>query len=187
MNYTVTKTTPSTRQALNDGGPDTEEPLIFRAPTPHDGARIHQLISDCPPLDVNSVYVYLLLAEHFANSCVVVERQQSLVGFISAYRPPTQPNTLFIWQVAVHPQARGQALGKRMLEHLLQRPELNSVSYIETTVSPSNHASRAMFQSLAARLGCALHEDTLFEESHFGSQQHEAEPLLRIGPKLKVG
>lgn len=165
-----------------NGDSEPEDPLIFRAPIADDGARIHQLISECPPLDVNSVYAYLLLAEHFAETCVVAEHQDSLVGFISAYILPNQPNVLFIWQVAVHSDARGQRLGQRMLHHLLDRSSLKSIQYLETTVSPENQASRSMFNNVARQLNTQLDEGVLFQSHHFGEQTHADEPLLRIGP-----
>ncbi|MCQ9616821.1 GNAT family N-acetyltransferase [Paenalcaligenes niemegkensis] len=89
---------------------------------------------------------------------------------------------LFIWQVAVHADARGQGLGQRMLQHLLARTGLEQLRYIETTVSPDNQASRSMFSNMAQRLNTSLNENVLFETHHFGKHAHEEEPLLRIGP-----
>ena len=89
---------------------------------------------------------------------------------------------LFVWQVAVHRQARGNGLGGRMLRHLLQRPGLGHIQYIETTVGPGNMASRRMFAGLARSLRTPLVESRLFDRDLFGPHEHEDEPLLRIGP-----
>lgn len=154
----------------------------MRAPHISDAADIHRLISECPPLDLNSVYTYLLLSEHFGASCVLAGADDTLLGFVSGYEPPERPNTLFVWQVAVHEQARGQSLGRRMVQQLLQRPGLAHIQFIETTVGPDNHASRAMFASLARKLLAPINEQPLFERHMFGAHAHEDEPLLRIGP-----
>ncbi|PWF23148.1 diaminobutyrate acetyltransferase [Corticimicrobacter populi] len=154
---------------------------ILRSPRRADGAAIHRLVADCPPLDLNSTYAYLLLCEHFAATCVVAEDAQGLAGFISAYLPPDRPDTLFIWQVAVHERTRGTGLGGQMLLHLLARPGLR-VQALETTVSPDNRASRRMFEKLAAAQGAALTEQVLFRAADFGGDFHEEECLLRIGP-----
>jgi L-2,4-diaminobutyric acid acetyltransferase len=69
-----------------------------------------------------------------------------------------------------------------MLEELLARDQTASVRYLETTVSPSNQASRRMFASLARDRGVALEEQALFTPTMFGGADHEAERLLRIGP-----
>src|SRR3546814_7464641 len=97
---------------------------------PHktDASGIHRLISECPPLDLNSVYTYLLLSEHFSRTCIVAGRGDTLDGFVSAYLPPERPGTLFVWQVAVHARARGQGLARFMLTELLQRPGLDRKS-----------------------------------------------------------
>ena len=87
----------------------------FRAPRPEDGPAVTRLVADCPPLDVNSPYCNLLQCDHFAETCVVAEAADGLAGWISAYRPPSAPEDIFVWQVAVRADARGQGLGGRML------------------------------------------------------------------------
>ena len=75
----------------------------MRPPSRKDGAALHRLISECPPLDLNSLYAYLLLAEHFSDTCVLAESAGGRIdGFISAYVLPDRPDVLFVWQVAVH-------------------------------------------------------------------------------------
>lgn len=143
---------------------------------------VHRLISECPPLDLNSLYCYLLLSEHFSDTCVVAECDGRIDGYVSAYIPPSKPDVLFVWQVAVHERARGQGLGPRMLNSLLARPGLNRIRYIETTVGPTNAASRGMFSRFAQQFEAEIQETPLFEYHLFGSKGHDAEPLIRIGP-----
>jgi L-2,4-diaminobutyric acid acetyltransferase len=157
--------------------------LQFRQPRSIDGAALHHLVSECPPLDLNSLYAYLLLCEHFTGTCVVAESAGGRIdGFISAYVLPTRPDVMFVWQVAVHARARGQRLGRAMLKALLQRQELEHVRHLETTVSPDNKASRRMFSGLAAELGAHVCEQPLFDRQLFGGADHEDEMLLKIGP-----
>lgn len=143
---------------------------------------MHRLVCDCPPLDVNSLYVYLLLCEHFSRTCIVSEDDHGLNGMVTGYVPPGRPDVLFIWQVAVAARMRGQGLGQRMLHGLCARPGLEAIRYIETTVSPGNQASRRMFASLARSLDAECVERLLFDAPLFGPGGHDAEPLLRIGP-----
>lgn len=162
------------------GEPADPDPWILRAPRQQDAYAIHQLIAACPPLDLNSVYAYLLLSEHFSRTCVVACRGADIDGFISAYRHPDETDTLFIWQVAVHARARGQKLGQRMLSHLLE--QVDTLRFLETTVSRDNLASRRMFVAFAESLAVPLEESEFFDEKAFGAQEHPSEPLLRIGP-----
>ncbi|SHG91279.1 diaminobutyrate acetyltransferase [Pollutimonas bauzanensis] len=154
----------------------------MRAPGKTDAAGIHRLVADCPPLDLNSVYTYLLLSEHFAGTCVLAGSGDALEGFVSGYVLAQRPDVLFVWQVAVHERARGKGLGLRMLRHLLRRPGLAAVQYVETTVSPGNLASRGMFAGLARGLAAGMREEPFFEPGLFGQASHDDEPLLRIGP-----
>jgi L-2,4-diaminobutyric acid acetyltransferase len=161
----------------------TEESSIeLRLPKLEDGKAVHELIQRCPPLDVNSSYNYFLLCSHFRDTCVVAEANERLVGFLSAYIIPGRPETLFAWQVAVDETARGQGLAGRMLSHVLERPFCADVSTLETTISPSNLASRSVFQRYAENHQAPSSEETFLEVSHFGGEAHEEERLIRIGP-----
>lgn len=155
----------------------------MRLPNRKDGAAIHRLISECPPLDLNSLYAYLLLCEHFSDTCVIAESSGGRIdGFISAYVIPARPDVLFVWQVAVHTRARGQRLGRAMLRELLQRKGLEHVRHLETTVGPDNQASRRSFTGLAGELGAHVSEQPFFDRQLFGGADHDDEMLLRIGP-----
>ena len=159
----------------------------LRIPTKADGAAIHRLIQQCPPLDLNSIYTYLLLSEHFSQTCVIAGAEGAPDGFVSAYMPPGRSDTLFIWQVAVHSRARGRGLGGRMLDSLLERPALAHIQFLETTVGPDNAASRGMFAGLARRRGAPTHETALFNSELFGDAGHDDERLIRIGPLTNPG
>ncbi|HEY9317791.1 MULTISPECIES: diaminobutyrate acetyltransferase [Achromobacter] len=155
----------------------------MRLPHRKDGAAIHRLIAECPPLDLNSLYAYLLLCEQFSDTCVIAESAGGRIdGFISAYVIPARPDVLFVWQVAVHARARGHRLGRAMLRELLQRKQLAHVRHLETTVGPDNQASRRSFTGLAGELGAHVSEQPFFDRQLFGGADHEDEMLLRIGP-----
>lgn len=156
--------------------------VSLRVPIRKDGQAIHQLIKQCPPLDLNSVYTYLLLCEHFQQTCVVAELDGQLCGFVSAYIHPSHSDVLFVWQVAVHERARGIGLGQQMLMSLLNRPLLRPVRFLETTVGPDNVPSRRMFHGVANDCQAKVKESALFESELFGSEGHDDECLLRIGP-----
>ncbi|GAB5452189.1 MAG: hypothetical protein Hals2KO_25170 [Halioglobus sp.] len=100
----------------------------------------------------------------------------------TGYLIPGRPDTLFIWQVAVHECARGQALGKRMLQHILARPQCRSVTHIETTVTESNQASWAMFKAFARDNHATLQRSMQFERDWHLNGEQDSEHLARIGP-----
>ncbi len=163
---------------MSNDAPDIQ----LRPPTDQDGAAVHRLISQCPPLDTNSHYCNLLQCTHFANTSVAAIDKDKLVGFCSAYLIPERPDTLFIWQVAVAEEARGQGLGARMLKNILNRSLCSQVIYLETTITGSNRASWALFEGLAEKLDTQISSSVLFDKDQHFSGKHESEILVRIGP-----
>jgi L-2,4-diaminobutyric acid acetyltransferase len=157
--------------------------LILREPQENEGYKVHKLISECPPLDTNSMYCNLLQCAHFAKtSAIAVNQQNDALGFISGYIKPEQVDTLFIWQVAVSEAARGQGLAKSMLKHILSRSALSPVAYIETTITDDNPGSWALFESIAQALNAPLERSVYFaKDTHFNGT-HDTENLVRIGP-----
>lgn len=131
---------------------------------------------------MNSDYCNLLQCTHFAETCVVAEDDSGPVGWISGYRPPSEPGTFFVWQVAVDPRARGTGLGGRMLMALLRRPANKGVTTLTTTITEANEASWALFGALARRLGAPIHRRPHFERATHFAGQHETEHLVSIGP-----
>lgn len=158
-----------------------ERPTL-RRPMSEDGAALHALIAQCPPLDENSMYCNLLQCTHFASTSVVADRDGKLLASVSGYLIPERQNTLFVWQVAVSEAARGQGLGARMLGEILARPECAAVTHVETTVTAANAASWAMFEGFARREGIALERSEMFVSSVHFNNEHASELLIRMGP-----
>jgi L-2,4-diaminobutyric acid acetyltransferase len=155
--------------------------ISLRAPTIADGADLWRLASSCD-LDLNSPYLYLLWCRDFADTSVIAEIDGATVGSIIGYRPPTEPDTLFVWQVAVDGAWRRQRLAIAMLDHLRDRLAPR-VRFVEASVTPSNEASASLFRSLAASSGAELASEELFARSAFPPERpHDPEVLVRVGP-----
>lgn len=111
------------------------------------------------------------------------------------YRPASHRNTIFVWQVAVAPTARRRGLGLRMLRELAMQVQqdyddegADRVQYMEASVTPSNDASRQLFDSFARHYGVRAQDtDIYFSQDEFPEQVgHETEYLLRMGPFGKI-
>ncbi|BBP43719.1 diaminobutyrate acetyltransferase [Thiosulfativibrio zosterae] len=137
-------------------------------------------MKSCPPLDLNSSYLYFLQASHFADTCILAKQNNKIVGFISAYIRPDEANNLFIWQVAVAEEMRGQGLAKQLLNHLIMRPHLANIDTITTTISPSNLSSQAVFRKMAQHFNCDITVTSFLDSSIFGQDTHEAEDLYTL-------
>jgi len=156
-------------------------PISMRRASVADGGELWELVRECGTLDLNSSYSYLLLADRFADTCIVAEMEGEVVGFVTGFKPPRQPDTVFVWQIGVSPRARGRGLGKKLLNRLCSAKACSGVQYLETNVTPSNEASEALFRSFARANRCdvdvrAGYTDNLFPDGK------EQERLFRIGP-----
>ncbi|CAG4905790.1 unnamed protein product [Acidocella sp. C78] len=155
--------------------------VSLRRPTAADGPAVTALIADCPPLDLNSAYCNLLQCTDFAETCVIAEREATVVGWISGYLPPSDPSRIFVWQVAVSAAARGIGLGGQMLDALLDRPAMAGVRALATTITEGNTASWRLFESLARRRGASFVRAVRFDRATHFAGRHDSEFEVTIG------
>jgi len=164
----------------------TVEAIEVRKPRKADGSKVWNLINSIEKLDDNSMYCNLLQCSHFAGTCALAELNGEPVGWVSGYIPPEKPDTLFIWQVAVHPDVRGRGVAKSLICALLKRKVCRQVRLIHSTITRDNKASWALFRAIADELDAPLVDDAHFErEAHFGGA-HATEHLVEIGPFDRV-
>ncbi|MCZ7682969.1 MAG: diaminobutyrate acetyltransferase [Sandaracinaceae bacterium] len=161
-----------------EAGLERGSELVLRTARPRDGAALHALVAAAGTLEQNTLYCYVLMADHFGDTTVIAERGGEVVGFVMAHRPPARLESVFVWQVGVHPAARGQGIGRRMLRFLAER---SAARFVEATVTPSNAASRRLFESLARELGVPFAWSDGYSARALGGA-HEPEDRVRIGP-----
>jgi diaminobutyrate acetyltransferase len=127
-------------------------------------------------LDLNSPYAYVMWAEYQEATSIVAEAEDELVGFVTGFRVPGAPDTVFVWQIAVDERQRGAGIGGRMLDELVGR---TGAHFIEATVTPDNGPSTALFRALGARHGNDV-EETLAYGEHLFPEGHDAEIRFRV-------
>ncbi|KJY86462.1 2,4-diaminobutyric acid acetyltransferase [Vibrio neptunius] len=154
--------------------------VSFSEPSADDGDDIFNLIAICPPLDTNSSYCNFLQSTHFRKTCLIARHDDEVSGFVSGYLKPEQPNTLFVWQVAVSPKHRGKGIAYQMLRALLSREALQEVKAIETTITRDNGASWALFKKIDAQNGNQGSVSTFLDQKTHFKGKHDTEYLYRI-------
>jgi diaminobutyrate acetyltransferase len=172
-----------TRSTPAPADPDEREDarVGFRAPRLEDGAALWRIARDSQVLDLNSSYTYLLWCRDFARTSIVATVDREVGGFVTGYIRPDQPDTVMVWQVAVDAEHRGHRLGRRMLDALADGLADRSVRRMETTITPDNEASIALFSSFAQGREAELQREPVFPAGLF-PDGHDAEVLFRIGP-----
>lgn len=154
--------------------------ILIRKPEKNDANKIYDLVKKSKVLDVNSEYLYLLQTTHFKDTCAVAVHENKVIGFVSGYMLPDNKDTLFIWQVAIDDEYRGNDLARRVILNIIKRDEIG-VNNIYSTVSPSNKASIRVFEKVANELNTQIINSNFFEISDFNNE-HEEEVLYKIGP-----
>lgn len=101
-------------------------------------------------------------------------------GFVTGYIRPQRPDTLMVWQVAVDADQRGKGIAGRLLSGLLDRLA-PTVTRMETTISPGNAASIALFTRTAETRGLEITAERLFAPADF-PDSHEPEDLYVLAP-----
>jgi len=167
---------------VEESEPSKSDPFLLRTPETADGRAMHAIARRSEALEENTLYAYLLLATHFRDTCLVAEMDGEVVGYVAAYRPPTTPEAVFVWQVGVDAKARRRGLAKRMLIELFRIPGCRDATHLESTVTPSNAASRGLFESAAEALGAKHEWSEGFTTGDFGGEAHEPEDRFRAGP-----
>lgn len=168
----------SEREALLDS-----DGVAVRSSIVDEGALLWELARDAGGIDLNSPYAYMTQCRNFHETCVVAEVFGTPAGFITAHRVPNRLNVLFVWQVAVLPEFRGLGIGKRMLEGLVERPICSGVRKLETTVTPSNKASEALFSAFARARDAELMITAGYSKDDFPNDEpQERERLFTIQP-----
>ncbi|UGQ29353.1 diaminobutyrate acetyltransferase [Acinetobacter calcoaceticus] len=157
---------------------------------PQDVREVHALIQSCPSLDLNSLYAYALLAEHHTDTCLVAyDHKGQICGVVTGYICPEEPDTYFLWQIAVSPTEQGKGIGSLLLDNVREQClEPRQLKRLKTTISPSNKASQNLFRSFASRfdVDCRvspfLSKQALqpLEPEPFETQ-HEPEDLYTLG------
>lgn len=159
----------------------SDELISLRQPVVADGKAMWQLVREMGGLELNTAYFYLLYCRDYAASCVVAEDDGALCGFALGHRPPTRPDSLFIWQIGVAPTMRQRGVAQRMLRQLLAQRKEHGWRYLEASVSPDNRASRRLFSGLAEDLRVRCEVFPYLTAQQF-PEGHPREDLMRIGP-----
>ena len=156
--------------------------ISYREPLKKDGIAVHNLISNCPPLDKNSLYCNLLQCTDFSRTSIIAESSDGdVIGFISGYIAPESPETLFIWQVALDQQYRGKGVASQMLSRLFNRHK--TLQSLKTTISPSNIPSQKLFQTFFENHGMTVKATEHFKAGVHLDSDHEDE-ILYVGTRM---
>lgn len=155
--------------------------IAYRRPTSSDGVPVWRLVEKTPDLDTNSPYYYTLWFRDFADTSLIATADGNMVGFLTGYRRPEEPDTYFVWQTAVSPRHGIPFLGVKLFQAAADRELAKGARFIEATVSAENKAIIMVLKQFAKKHSAPIHTDVLFPAAQFPGGHHD-EVLYRIGP-----
>ena len=159
----------------------SKQNIQIKNPDSDYGYQISELIKNSPPLDLNSTYLYFIQSHYFNKTCAIaVNEVDRVIGFVSGFQDPRKKDTLFIWQVAISKDARGNGLASKLIHFILQ--EHPHMQFIETTITKDNTSSISLFNKISQELNTNIIEEPFLDKTKHFLNQHDSENLFRIGP-----
>ncbi|MFJ1865360.1 diaminobutyrate acetyltransferase [Streptomyces sp. NPDC088097] len=153
----------------------------FRTPRAEDARALWRMVDESEALDNNSPYYYALWCRDFSATSLVATVEDEVVGFLTGYFRPDEPDTYLVWQEAVTPRHGIPFLGVQLFERAADRAVEQGARFIEATVSADNKAIIMVLKKVAKRYGAEVHTRVLFPGDLFPDEHHD-EVLYRIGP-----
>ncbi len=153
----------------------------FRTPRVEDAPALWDLVDGADELDNNSPYYYALWCRDFAATSLVATVDDEVIGFLTGYVRPDEPDTYLVWQEAVRPRHGIPMLGVQLFERAADRAVEQGARFIEATVSADNKAIIMVLKKVAKRYAAEVETRVLFPGDLFPGEHHD-EVLYRIGP-----
>ena len=106
------------------------------------------LANACPPLDLHTPYTYWVISKFFSDWCFVLEYDKVTVGFLMAL---CRDNTVFLWQIGILTEHRGQGCSGLLYQALMDRVESTDRDTVLVTIADGNQSSRSSLESFCRK------------------------------------
>lgn len=158
---------------------------VLRTPEAEDTCRITDLADGFASGEAYAPQGDFMNNAAFRDTSVVAELEGEVVGFVTAYRLPYDPQTLFVWHADVAEAARDRGLASRMLGHLMRQEACVGITRVQTTITSMDERAWTLFRRFA-RWQCSHMEIQPFITRALFTR-HEADHLVTVllqGTKL---
>lgn len=123
-------------------------------------------LTEAPSLDVLHTLVSADIALN--NALYIATVENSVVGWCAIIRETRQFRT-HRGKVAmgVHPDFRGQGLGRRLLESCINHAEANGIGRIELEVYTHNNAAKTLYEKMGFEVEGVRRQTRIFDGGYF--------------------
>lgn len=165
-----------------------EQPVpLLRAPKSEDASRITDLTEDLASGEAYATQGELMNNSAFRDTSVVAELDGEIVGFVSAYRLPYDPQTLFVWHADVAEAAQDRGFTSLMLGHLIRQEACVGVTRVQTMITSMDERAWTLFRQFARWQRSHMKIQSFITQALTLFTRHETDHLVTIllqGPKL---
>jgi len=117
---------------------------------------IRKFVKHSKPLDLHTAFTYWTLFKYFGDTCFVLEKKGRIIGFISGLLSSNQPNTLYLWQIGIDPDYRGNRYAEILLKRVVEAARAKDCKGLQITIAPENRSSYRLFSRFALEQGLAM-------------------------------
>jgi L-2,4-diaminobutyric acid acetyltransferase len=153
---------------------------VLRTPETKDKGRVTAPVGTALPRDTRGISGTVVGQDAFHETSVLAEMNGELLGRITGYLLPYDPETLFIWHIEVSDAAPGTALSMRMLRHLLQQKSCAGVTRVQTVISSDDEAPWLQFRQFAGKQNTSMDIQPYYTQALEPHKRHENDNLVTI-------
>ncbi len=119
--------------------------MIIRNCTVDDVSRVRLFVDQCKPLDLHTTVTYWTLFNYFSNLCFLMLEEEKVIGFVSGVKSSLDKEVVYLWQVGVAKNYRGNNYASLLLDHFFKASKNLDCSKIQVSIAPENEPSYNAF------------------------------------------
>ena len=117
---------------------------------------IRKFVKCSKPLDLHTAFTYWTLFKYFGDTCFVLEKEGRIIGFISGLLSSSQHGILYLWQIGIDPDDRGNRYAEILLKRMVEAARAKDCNGLQVTIAPENRSSYRLFSRFALEQGLAM-------------------------------
>lgn len=118
----------------------------IRAAREGDLCSIRCIVDAIRDLDKHTTYTYWVARKMFPELFLVADIKEQVVGFTFGVQ---KNDCVFLWQVGVLENFRHHGIASRLIHEFINQAKQRGAVEMLVTISPSNRASKRVFESVA--------------------------------------
>lgn len=142
---------------------------------------IRKFVRRSKPLDLHTVFTYWTLFKYFGDTCFVLEKDGRIIGFVSGLLSSSQHGMLYLWQIGIDPDYRGNRYAEILLKRVVEAARAKDCKGLQVTIAPENRSSYRLFSRFALEQGLPMDKTGAVDIFDSLKKEKTFEDLYEIG------